>query len=92
MALFLFNKGKGVQSMSEKNVRLKKRKLTCGIKNCRERESRYITKSGDFQNTPNLCDDCLEKAYELISPLENVRVVRRMAQYMLRREAERLSG
>ena len=72
MALFLFNKGKGVQSMSEKNVRLKKRKLTCGIKNCRERESRYITKSGDFQNTPNLCDDCLEKAYELISPLENV--------------------
>ena len=72
MALFLFNKGKGVQSMSKKNVRLKKRKLTCGIKNCRERESRYITKSGDFQNTPNLCDDCLEKAYELISPLENV--------------------
>lgn len=58
--------------MANKAVRLKKKRLTCGIKNCRERISRYITKSGDFQGTPNLCDDCLEKAYTLIGSKENV--------------------
>lgn len=57
--------------MSEKNVRLGKRKLICGIKNCRVRESRYISKSGDFQKTPNICDDCLEKAYGIMTAAES---------------------
>lgn len=57
--------------MSEKEVRIKRRKLLCAVKNCRERDSQYITKSGDFQNTPDLCDDCLEKAFNLISEREN---------------------
>ena len=58
--------------MSEKNIRLGKRKLICGVKGCRVRESHYITKGGDFQNTPNICDDCLEKAYGIITAVEGV--------------------
>ena len=58
--------------MSEKNIRLGKRKLICGVKGCRVRESHYLTKGGDFQNTPNICDDCLEKAYGIITAVEGV--------------------
>lgn len=58
--------------MSEKNIRLGKRKLICGVKGCRVREGHYLTKGGDFQNTPNICDDCLEKAYGIITAVEGV--------------------
>lgn len=50
----------------ERPMRVKKVRAMCAVKGCGNRDTYYITRGGDFAGTPNLCADCLKRAYELI--------------------------
>lgn len=44
-------------------MKCKQTRLICAVKGCRNRITYFLTESGDFAGSPNLCKECIQKAY-----------------------------
>jgi hypothetical protein len=47
-------------------MKTKKTRLKCAVNGCRNRDTFYISKSGVYFNSPNICKECAKTAYEAL--------------------------
>ena len=59
--------------MKEKTMKIKKVRMICSTKGCGEKDTFFISLAGDFAGTPNLCKNCLSKAFKLVNDAEKAK-------------------
>lgn len=47
-------------------MKVKQTRLKCAVNGCRNRDTFYVSRSGVYFNSPNICKECAKLAYEAL--------------------------